>query len=269
VLRDLGWKLQRIWSTDWWTDPEREIGKLEAALAKAREADSAVTIDRSDEGQHNPAGPSPTETALTVSPRSPGHSQTIDPPDSALERYRPVEIRPGAGSQEEFYEPAANWTIRKLLIDVVRQEGPISLTLAARRVAGYWGFERVRAKALRRIRHLIPRDEVLVQSTDAGVFLWPRDLDPKNFSSFRVPDAAGNGARDAIDLPLEEIGSAVVYLLELNMSTPLEELVRETARLFGFGRVGTLVADRIHAAVNALIERGVARAEGGTISLSP
>ena len=34
ILRDLGWSLHRIWSTDWWTDPEREIRKLEAALVR-------------------------------------------------------------------------------------------------------------------------------------------------------------------------------------------------------------------------------------------
>jgi len=34
VLEGLGWKLHRVWSTDWWTDPEREIDKLEASLSK-------------------------------------------------------------------------------------------------------------------------------------------------------------------------------------------------------------------------------------------
>lgn len=32
VLNGLGWRLHRIWSTDWWTDPQREIEKLETAL---------------------------------------------------------------------------------------------------------------------------------------------------------------------------------------------------------------------------------------------
>jgi len=36
ILRDLGWKLHRIWSTDWWVNPEREIEKLEAVLAGLR-----------------------------------------------------------------------------------------------------------------------------------------------------------------------------------------------------------------------------------------
>lgn len=32
VLEGLGWKLHRIWSTDWWTDHEREMQKLETVL---------------------------------------------------------------------------------------------------------------------------------------------------------------------------------------------------------------------------------------------
>ena len=32
VLEGLGWSLHRIWSTDWWTHPAREIGKLDEAL---------------------------------------------------------------------------------------------------------------------------------------------------------------------------------------------------------------------------------------------
>lgn len=32
VLEDLGWKLHRIWSTDWWHDAEGEMAKLNAAL---------------------------------------------------------------------------------------------------------------------------------------------------------------------------------------------------------------------------------------------
>lgn len=34
VLEGLGWTLNRIWSTDWWTDTESEISKLEKLLNK-------------------------------------------------------------------------------------------------------------------------------------------------------------------------------------------------------------------------------------------
>ncbi|MBI1891354.1 MAG: DUF4011 domain-containing protein [Burkholderiales bacterium] len=34
ILEGLGWTLHRIWSTDWWADPKREIQKLEDALER-------------------------------------------------------------------------------------------------------------------------------------------------------------------------------------------------------------------------------------------
>jgi superfamily I DNA and/or RNA helicase/very-short-patch-repair endonuclease len=34
VLEGLGWTLHRVWSTDWWNDPERESEKLETSLNK-------------------------------------------------------------------------------------------------------------------------------------------------------------------------------------------------------------------------------------------
>jgi very-short-patch-repair endonuclease len=36
VLRDLGWEIHRVWSTDWWANPDREVEKLEAALERAQ-----------------------------------------------------------------------------------------------------------------------------------------------------------------------------------------------------------------------------------------
>ena len=34
VLEGLGWKLHRIWSTDWWHDPEKQIRHLKGLLSK-------------------------------------------------------------------------------------------------------------------------------------------------------------------------------------------------------------------------------------------
>lgn len=42
VLEGLGWKLHRIWSTDWWTDHEREMQKLEKVLNELVAANAAA-----------------------------------------------------------------------------------------------------------------------------------------------------------------------------------------------------------------------------------
>jgi very-short-patch-repair endonuclease len=266
VLRDLGWKLHRIWSTDWWTDPEREIRKLERALERAREPeDDNAPPEQTAGGLAEP--PALKHETFSSAPPIAGLTLAPEPPRFEIEAYRPIADCPPAGSHADFYEGSAVRAIRARLIEVVRQEGPVSLQLAARRVAAAWGFERVRSRAVKQIRRLIPEAEVRIQITDAGEFLWPRELDPANYVGFRVPDANGNGTREADDLPLEEIGNAAVHLLEHHMSAPLDELVRETARLFGFQRVGRVVDERIRKGIEALVERGIARLEGEVIAL--
>lgn len=39
ILEGLGWTVHRIWSTDWWSDPEREMRRLQEVLAHAEAAD--------------------------------------------------------------------------------------------------------------------------------------------------------------------------------------------------------------------------------------
>lgn len=41
VLEGLGWTLHRVWSTDWWNDPDREIEKLERSINKRLVTDSS------------------------------------------------------------------------------------------------------------------------------------------------------------------------------------------------------------------------------------
>jgi Protein of unknown function (DUF559). len=36
VLRQLGWQIHRIWSTDWWENPNKEVERIEATIAAAR-----------------------------------------------------------------------------------------------------------------------------------------------------------------------------------------------------------------------------------------
>ena len=258
VLADLGWKLHRVWSTDWWTDPEREMQKIDQALAHARER-----TDASARGADRPAESSLPEHGTDTAP---GTSATPAPPRRGIEAYPPVAPFASAGSPADFYEPSAVATIRARLLEVVRREGPISLPLAARRVAAAWSLPRVSARTVERIRRLIPAAEVRLQS-QAGEFLWPIPIDPAGYATFRVPDANGRGARPVEDVPLEEIANAAVHILEHHLSAPLDELVRETARLFGCKRLGRVVDERIRKGIEGLVARGIARPEAGVIVL--
>jgi hypothetical protein len=265
VLRDLGWELHRVWSTDWWTNPEREIEKLREALSKAQEpaaANEPVVME-----QFELQGVPPQN--LDDFSQSTASSQEGREPEAAMDlmQYQVLRVDRVIGSMEEFYESHAVSIIQDKIREVVQAEGPVSLGLAAKRVASFWGFDRVRARPAARIRKLIPASDVAVQLTTSDEFLWPATLSPTEYTSFRVPGSDGSGARQAVDLPLEEIGNASMFILGSHLSGPVGELIRETARLFGFARVGRVVESRCRLAITGLAERGRVLIDGENITL--
>ncbi|UUL82339.1 DUF3320 domain-containing protein [Sphingomonas qomolangmaensis] len=79
ILESLGWKLARVWSTDWWIDKERATEKLHRQIEQQLEADRAAAIARAEaEPQARP----------------------LDPPVSYVENDEPVENDHGAAWQD-------------------------------------------------------------------------------------------------------------------------------------------------------------------------
>jgi hypothetical protein len=184
-----------------------------------------------------------------------------------LDIYQPVSTDQQFGSYKDFYESYSSRQISKKIAEVVRSEGPISIGLTARRVASAWGIKRVHERAIERIRGLILKNEVRVQITPAGEFLWPVEMVPADYEGFRVPGPAGAGERQPEDIPLEEIRNAALYLLERHISAPRNELVQQTARLFGFNRTGNVVEKRMQKGIESLVKSGKARLEDEMITL--
>ncbi|MBL8755434.1 MAG: DUF4011 domain-containing protein, partial [Planctomycetes bacterium] len=114
VLRGLGWRLHRVWSTDFWLDPAGEIARIEQALAMARDADVAAAIAaevRPPIASPEPAAPVVPAAAVPEDPVAPsritGEPSSAPPVDPDGPRpYRPCAL-PVVGSPEEFQAAAA------------------------------------------------------------------------------------------------------------------------------------------------------------------
>lgn len=267
VLRDLGWELYRIWSTDWWSNPEQEAQKLEAALVEVQTAprksylgiESAAVTGGSTKRVEN-------ESIAQIGESTSIHEPSI-PKRVQFPIYSPYSIGEIVGTQQDFYEPLSSTAIRALIEDVVDLEGPISLRLMARRVAAHWGLHRISSKALDRVSELLPRSNVQVDSLAGGTFLWPIGVDPDSYQGFRVSDTNADTNRDPLDLPLQEVANAVVFLLESQISAPEVEVVREASRLFGFRKTGKLVDDRMRAGIAYSVQKGTVKREGDSLTL--
>jgi len=69
--------------------------------------------------------------------------------------------------------------------------------------------------------------------------------------------------------PPEEIANAAQHLLSQHISLPLDDLVRETARLFGYQRTGQRVEPAMRRGIALLLTRQMAREEGGMVIQPP
>ena len=258
VLRGLGWQLHRVWSTDWWTNPEGEVDKIEAALARPRKATPevppATAVQPADEVVGLAGESKPMAETLDSAPL------LVPPQQRDLPAYKPITIDTLLGAAEQFYEPSSDEKIRSVILRVVEQEGPVSLNVVARRAAGFWGMGRVGRRILDRVSGLVPRDGIYVDRGHPGdAFLWPAKTDRERWTTFRVPGPEAETTRGIDEISIVELANAGGHILRQHFSVPIDDLVSETARVFGFRRTGRKVEKRVALAMRVLVKRGEAR----------
>jgi very-short-patch-repair endonuclease len=92
VLEDRGWIVHRIWSADWYRQPERELGRVQAAIKEARATWAArdrlasePSVPSDDIRQAIPGQPECTDEAIPTQPESADEAIPTQPPESADE----------------------------------------------------------------------------------------------------------------------------------------------------------------------------------------
>lgn len=259
VLESLGWKLHRIWSTDWWFSPDRELQKLQAQLEAVVAQESSASPDELPEVveetviQEEPplfAGLAPIETAPSRMPE--------------LAKYVPADIV--GGKPEAFYELGAAPLIRDGVARIIMQEGPVPDSVLFERVARAWGLKRTGPRIVERLQRLVPGEAI--RTTDGGkTFYWPPGTKPEGWSNFRVADDNERSKRHVSDVPLEEIGALVKHLLEQAGASSRQDLARTACKLLGMSRTPAEAEARVDAAIQRLLRSAQVREEDGYLRL--
>jgi len=103
---------------------------------------------------------------------------------------------------------------------------------------------------------------------NSKIFFWREEQHPSAYSIYR---SAKNDyeKRDADDLPPEEISNAIKKTLREQISLSKEDLIRETARLFGFLKVGSNVDIAMRKGIQLAVDNGYAKVQNGRIAGFP
>ncbi len=253
VLQGLGWRLHRVWSTDYWQDPAGELERIDAALAASRMALRATEpptveteVASSEASPIAPVAASRSEPAPEREPAPPPAVADADGPRPYVE-----VVLPAAGDAETFVLPRSAPRVRDLAHRVLEAEGPIVLDRLVRSVAEAWGIHRVTDRVRDRVSGALPPDAVVAE----GV-VWADRAQAEAFRGFRVPANDDAEGRVADELPAVEVDNAMTWLLRQHQALSAVDLARETARTFGIQRLGTVVREVMDRAIERIVAAG-------------
>lgn len=97
-------------------------------------------------------------------------------------------------------------------------------------------------------------------------FLWQNGVDPAAWREVRVPvDGQEATHRSADQIPPEELANAAEWVVQQAISISRDELVRETAFVFGITRRGRRVREAVEGAIGLLVDSGRCVEDGDDI----
>ncbi len=267
VLESLGWHILRIWSTDWWRNPEGELDKIHGALqallenaASGQDADldlePPVATEEASESGHG------SEVAAGATAE-----ESVEPEVGvALPLYTPARLP--ADPAGDFYAPGSNARIVEQIRKVVAQEGPVLDATVFRAVARAWGLERTGSRIVERLQSLIPRD-LTVTREGQSTFYWPAGTDPAIWRSFRIAGSSEESRRHVVDVCVQELAALVVHVLHDAGSADREDIARAVCRVVGMARVPADAQARVEEVIAVLLQQGVLKVIGTGVGLNP
>ncbi|WP_417474048.1 DUF3320 domain-containing protein [Leisingera sp.] len=254
VLENLGWKILRIWSTDWFKNPKAVVQRIHEALTEHLEADrerraeeDAARISSSEEvSAANDFQPDDQGFAADKA-TSTAEIELLPAPGMREPEYRNEPLVAGVIAPEhdetdvaaitqsdglipdpkQFYEPTYIPRLERLIEDIVRTEGPLPVTLLSRRVAQQHGWQRTGRRIVEQVGAALTR--VDIHEEDGVEFAWS-----KGGHSNRVPFQS-DLTRGIRDISRAEIAS--LYDANAEALDESEDPARDLSRLAGINRL--------------------------------
>jgi very-short-patch-repair endonuclease len=256
VLEKLGWQLHRVWSPEWFQRRQQEIDRLRDALEAAKKPTPAM--------QPAPAPQTPAVAAVRKvevgTPAKTGGKL----PGTATYTLAKLRVDKKA-AKAELHAPAAQKELQRLLVQLAREEGPIHLDVAIKRLRQAWNLSRAGDRVRGAVDDAASAAAKRGELQRKGDFLWAAGT-PK--VTVRVPDPkSADTTRDIEHISDEELQAGLRLLLSQGGAMDSDAILTQTARLFGFGKLGDTIRERVQANVAALQEQGACVDRGGAIVL--
>ena len=255
MLKGLGWNICSVWIMDYFDSPEKTLARIRTAIESAIESFRKPPDIAEETPQAEQKEKSEAEEKSEVKP------QTAAVGVVPYEEYCAAQL----GSAEEFYDEKSFADICSLCGKIVDVQAPVSRDALFKKLLGAYGISRSSAKAEAVLEKAAGSLGVLATSSENGVFYWKAGTFPVSYELCRVP--ADGGEKCALnEICPQEIANGVKIILSNQLSMTKADLIRETAKLFGYTRLGGVMEACVSEGIDAAVRRGFAEVNGERIS---
>jgi very-short-patch-repair endonuclease len=247
VLRDRGWKLHRVWSTDWFHRPVEELRKVAAAIEEAR---IDLDLDEGTDAEREIDSPVPevTDVEIERTTTEPG-TPVLGNGYSWASSY--VEANPKVPNSTPIPETGPT-VLAKVVAEVVKIEGPIHRDEIARRITSLWGQQRTGARIA----------EAVSKAIDAGVLSGTLQADSDFINHGQQPvilvrdrsEVTSSSLKKPEMIPPAEMRRAILCLVAEQIGLRREELPSMVGRLLGFKTTSAKLKEMIEGVSSSMLE---------------
>jgi len=251
ILQAMGWKLYRIWSTEWFRNREQAVQRLVENVNLAINNNNCNDVDKTDKLNESTPDQNCILTEIPASVERVGRkyeksSFKINPKDL-------MELKRCSSFSDSIYR-------------IIKEEGPIHTDLLLERVKELSGIGRIGSNINnnfnKAIGHLLWIGKIEKNKSDKG-FIY---LTSKEYSSFRVPSDE-NFIRHLGEIPAIEIKNAVKFLIKNQFGLAYDNAIQSIKLTFQVSRVDPKESDRVKDIIDEMIQSGIIIKHGPLLNL--
>ena len=234
VLKQLGWRVHRIWAPAWVARRDSEIRRLQEALEQAskqqieKDSQKPATAPITDVQKNNFGGIEKLAVPYKIYPLK----ATYNPYIKVANGKSTVDSK----TKNEFHFPENRENQTKMLADLIANEGPVHFDYAVERLASTWNIKQSTPKISHAVKEALNKLIREQKVTLKGSFLWPTGLKE---TPIRIPmQGMPESKRKAQYIAPEEVESAMKLVAQYALGIGEESMIAETAKVFGINHSG-------------------------------
>ena len=250
VLGLLGWNVLKVWTMDWWENPESVITRILNTIEKIKTDGYYISeLELKD-----------SELCEKLEPETINSLGYVDEvllstkEDDLVTQYLFAHLEVSGVHPDFFLFDNYTPMIKVQLAKVIEQEAPITRSLLFKRVLVSWGIGRL---GQRIEGHLISVMKE-ISHYQSGNTIWVDEKQCQEYDKYRI-----DSNRDALDIPAVEAANAARRIVLEQISLPTNDLIRQTACLLGFSRTGTNVEQSMSNGIQEAVNREYFKVEDG------